>query len=51
MNEPGKAADLKSDFEFNRWLEYEKITMHFNDLLIRLRIQALGGLAAICAIR
>ena len=29
------------------WVEYEKIAMHFNDLLIKLRTQSLGGLAAI----
>jgi hypothetical protein len=32
------------------WIEYEKIAMHFNDLLIRLRTQSLGGLSAIAAI-
>jgi hypothetical protein len=35
---------------FARWLEYEKIAMHFNDLLIRFRLQAVGGLAAVGAI-
>jgi hypothetical protein len=29
------------------WAKYEEIVMHFNDLLIRLRIQALGGVAAL----
>src|ERR1039458_745986 len=29
------------------WEKYEKIAMHFNDLLIRLRTQALGGVAAL----
>lgn len=29
------------------WHRYEKIAMHFNDLLIRLRIQALAGVAAL----
>ncbi len=32
---------------FELWKEYEKIAMHFNDLLIRLRSQALGGVAVI----
>ena len=27
--------------------KYEEIAMHFNDLLIRLRTQALGGVAAL----
>ena len=29
------------------WEKYEDIAMHFNDLLIRLRTQALAGIAAI----
>src|SRR6266849_2048762 len=32
------------------WDKYEKIAMHFNDLLIRLRTQALGAAAAISAL-
>jgi hypothetical protein len=31
------------------WNEYERIAMHFNDLLIRIRTQALAGVAAISA--
>ncbi len=37
---------MKKDI-FDAWLEYEKIAMHFNELLIKLRIQALGGVVAI----
>jgi hypothetical protein len=33
--------------QFKLWVKYEDITMHFNDLLIRLRTQALGGVATI----
>jgi hypothetical protein len=33
--------------QFELWVKYEDITMHFNDLLIRLRTQALGGVATI----
>ena len=29
------------------WEKYEEIAMHFNDLLIRLRTSALGGVAAL----
>lgn len=29
------------------WAKYEDIAMHFNDLLMRLRLQSLGGIAAI----
>jgi hypothetical protein len=32
------------------WDKYEAIAMHFNDLLIRLRTQALAGVAALSAI-
>lgn len=32
------------------WVEYEKIAMHFNDLLMRLRTQSLAGIAAISAL-
>lgn len=32
------------------WKKYEDIAMHFNDLLIRLRTQALAGVAAIVAL-
>lgn len=29
------------------WEKYEQIAMHFNDLIIRLRTQALAGVAAL----
>ena len=32
------------------WERHEKIAMHFNDLILRLRTQALGGLAALLTI-
>ncbi|MGB7126634.1 MAG: hypothetical protein WBD42_07395 [Methylovirgula sp.] len=32
------------------WEKYEDIAMHFNDLLIRLRTQALGGVAALATV-
>jgi hypothetical protein len=35
---------------FSVWKEYESGAMHFNDLLIRLRTQALGGTAALAAL-
>jgi len=31
---------------FDLWKEYERVAMHFNDLIIRLRSQSLGGVAA-----
>lgn len=35
---------------FKLWCEYEKVAMHFNDLIIKLRTQALAGVAATAAI-
>jgi hypothetical protein len=32
------------------WKQYEQITMHFNDLLMRIRTQALGAVAALATI-
>jgi hypothetical protein len=34
---------------FEVWEKYEKIAMHFNDLIIKLRIQALAGVTALFA--
>jgi hypothetical protein len=41
-----------SDWEryYKLWCEYEKVAMHFNDLIMRVRTQALVGVAAIAAI-
>jgi hypothetical protein len=35
---------------FEVWKEYEKTAMHFNGLLIQLRMRSLGGIAAITAL-
>ncbi len=35
---------------FELWDKYEAITMHFNDLLMKLRTQALAGVAALSAV-
>lgn len=43
----------KKDFDeyyFKVWKSYEDVAMHFNDLIIRLRIQSIGGLAVIATI-
>lgn len=32
------------------WQKYQDIAMHFNDLIIKVRIQALGGVAAIITV-
>jgi hypothetical protein len=34
----------------DQWQRYEAITMHFNDLLMRFRTQALGGLATVATL-
>lgn len=41
--------DYKKEY-FDTWKKYEDIAMHFNDLIIRLRIQSIGGIAALAAI-
>ena len=41
-----KTAIMKKNI-FDAWLEYQKVAIHFNELLIKLRIQALGGVVAI----
>ncbi len=45
-----KARETLTTCRFQVWQEYEKIAMHFNDLLIRLRTQALGGVAAVAVL-
>src|SRR5688572_11459582 len=32
------------------WMKYEDIAMHFNDLIMRWRIQAIGGLATLVTV-
>lgn len=44
-NIPKKGADL-----FEVWKEYEGIAMHFNELIIQLRVRALAGVATISAL-
>ncbi len=49
MEEEATGDKTNLDY-FKVWKEYEGVAMHFNDLLIRLRTQALGGVAVIAAI-
>src|SRR4030043_410255 len=37
-------------YYFKLWKSYEDVAMHFNDLIIRLRTQSIGGLAALATI-
>ncbi len=39
--------DMAPEERFKLWNKYEDVAMHFNELLIRLRTQALGGIATI----
>ena len=52
--EPREASPLGADKDltplFAVWTEYERVAMHFNDLIIRLRTQSLGGVAAVATI-
>ena len=36
--------------KFDLWVEYEKIAMHFNGLLIQLRLRALAGISLIASL-
>lgn len=38
------------EYYFKVWKNYEDVAMHFNDLIIRLRIQSIGGVAALITI-
>lgn len=43
-------AERERDRHFRMWKEQEAIAMHFNDLIARFRVQALGGTATIGAV-
>lgn len=47
QEDPDKADELGGWSVRRLWEKYEDIAMHFNDLLIRLRMQALGVVAAL----
>src|SRR6266516_1379156 len=48
MNETPRPEDHPDGWPiYELWDKYEAIAMHFNDLLIRLRTSALGGVAAL----
>lgn len=44
------ADDYSKEDEYLLWCKYEDVAMHFNDLIMRLRTQALGGLTGVVAI-
>lgn len=45
-----KKAWTDAELILDQWHKYEAITMHFNDLLMRFRTQALGGLATVATL-
>lgn len=50
MSTKPKRNQAKKPSVFEVWKEYEAIAMHFNELLIQLRMRALGGIAVITAL-
>jgi len=38
---------MSRESKFELWVEYEKIAMHFNELLMQLRLRALAGVGAV----
>lgn len=50
MAKESKALDVKHWTVHDLWAKYEDVAMHFNDLLIRLRTQALAAVAALSAL-
>ena len=38
---------MSNPSKFHLWIEYEKIAMHFNELLMQLRLRALAGVGAV----
>jgi hypothetical protein len=45
-----QAGPVDQKYLLAAWEKHEKIAMHFNDLILKLRIQALGALAAVVTV-
>jgi hypothetical protein len=45
-----KLTETADGASLDAWEKHEKVAMHFNDLILRIRVQALGGVAALAAI-
>jgi hypothetical protein len=41
---------ITESYKLDAWERHENIAMHFNDLILKVRIQALGALAAIVTV-
>ena len=50
QNEETVNKKESDDYYFELWKYYENVAMHFNELIIRLRVQSIGGIAAIATI-
>jgi len=48
--QPGDPSKYSESSEFVLWSKYEDVAMHFNDLIIKLRTQALAGLAGVITV-
>jgi hypothetical protein len=47
---PEPSDRASTSLSLNAWEKHEKIAMHFNDLILKVRIQALGALAAVVTV-
>lgn len=50
VTDGAEAAKSEGASVFEIWKKYEDVAIHFNDLILKIRIQALGGVAALAAI-
>jgi len=48
--ESARAVPCSFDDVFRLWSKYEDVAMHFNDLILRLRFQALAGVAGLATL-
>jgi hypothetical protein len=44
------SGSASKSFSLNVWEKHEKIAMHFNDLILKVRIQALGAITAVVTV-
>ena len=49
QNDDNNKEDI-NEYYFKVWKSYEDVAMHFNQLIIKLRIQSIGGIAALATI-
>ena len=49
QNDDNNKEDI-NEYYFKVWKSYEDVAMHFNELIIKLRTQSIGGIAALATI-